>query len=730
MAAGDTVTITYSGVSGGDYVSAILLDGTTVKYHASKVTGASGTWELTLPTGLEQGKTYTLKLFSEYQNGDNQTDYASAPVTLSLRVTLPSFAVSATASPAAGGTVTSAGDYESGSTAQLTATPNAGYAFVNWTKDGTPVSTDATYSFTVTEATALVANFQLVTYTVTVTDDGNGTATADPASGNMGQEVKLTATPKPGYQFKEWQVAAGGVTITNDKFNIGTANVEVKAVFELVTYTVTVTDDGNGTASADPASGNMGQEVTLTTTPKPGYQFKEWQVVSGGVTVTDDKFTIGTADVEIKAIFELVTYTVTVTDDGNGTASADPTSGNISQEVTLTASPKPGYQFKEWQVVAGDVTITDNKFTIGTADVEIKAVFELVTYTVTVTNDGNGTASANPTSGNMGQEVALTASPKPGYQFKEWQVVSGGVMITNNKFTIGTADVEIKAVFEAITYTVTVTDDGNGTASADPTSGNMGQEVILTASPNPGYRFKEWQVAAGGVTITDNKFTIGTANVELKAVFELVTYTVTITDDGNGTASADPTSGNMGQEVKLTATPSAGYQFKEWQVAAGGVTVVDNKFTIGTADVEIKAVFEAITYTLTEGANSSWRKDSGKSLVLKVVRTPDNDACFGHFAGVEIDGKAVTDFTAVSGSTVITLKPSALNGLKTGKHTITVLFDDGKVETTVTIQAAYDSTVGTGDERQPNLWLGLMAFSVMGLAGLLVLERRRQRHGR
>ena len=165
-------------------------------------------------------------------------------------------------------------------------------------------------------------------------------------------------------------------------------------------------------------------------------------------------------------------------------------------------------------------------------------------------------------------------------------------------------------------------------------------------------------------------------------------------------------------------------------MAAGGVTVVDNKFTIGTADVEIKAVFEAITYTLTEGANSSWRKDSGKSLVLKVVRTPDNDACFGHFAGVEIDGKAVTDFTAVSGSTVITLKPSALNGLKTGKHTITVLFDDGKVETTVTIQAAYDSTVGTGDERQPNLWLGLMAFSVMGLAGLLVLERRRQRHGR
>ena len=119
--------------------------------------------------------------------------------------------------------------------------------------------------------------------------------------------------------------------------------------------------------------------------------------------------------------------------------------------------------------------------------------------------------------------MTLSATPKEGYQFKEWQVVSGGVTIADNKFVIGTENVEIKAIFEEIpasVYTVTVTTDGNGTATADPTSGEEGTEVTLSATPNEGYQFKEWQVVSGGVTIADNKFVIGTENVEIKAIFE------------------------------------------------------------------------------------------------------------------------------------------------------------------------------------------------------------------
>lgn len=64
------------------------------------------------------------------------------------------------------GTATGDGDYEEGTEITLTATANPGYEFVNWTDlDDQVVSTDAAYTFTVTEEVALIANFQKGTST-------------------------------------------------------------------------------------------------------------------------------------------------------------------------------------------------------------------------------------------------------------------------------------------------------------------------------------------------------------------------------------------------------------------------------------------------------------------------------------------------------------------------------------------------------------------------------------
>lgn len=94
---------------------------------------------------------------------------------------------------------------------------------------------------------ALVAR-QAETYAVTVTTDGNGTASADLAAAAAGTNISLSATPNTGYHFKEWQVVSGGVTIENDKFTMPDGNVEIKAIFE------------KDTAPATPAP---------TATPKP-----------------------------------------------------------------------------------------------------------------------------------------------------------------------------------------------------------------------------------------------------------------------------------------------------------------------------------------------------------------------------------------------------------------------------------------------------------------------------
>lgn len=75
-------------------------------------------------------------------------------------------------------------------------------------------------------------------------------------------------------------------------------------------------------------------------------------------------------------------------------------------------------------------------------------------------------------------------------------------------------------------------------------------------------------------------------------VTEKMVYPVTITIEGNGTAQADKVSASEGEKITLTAVADKGYHFKEWKVVSGGISIVDNGFLMGTAPVELKAVFE------------------------------------------------------------------------------------------------------------------------------------------
>ena len=161
----------------------------------------------------------------------------------------------------------------------------------------------------------------------------------------------------------------------------------------------------------------------------------------------------------------------------------------------------------------------ETKFVKGSATTE---------YTVTVSIDGSGTASASPATAAAGTEITLTAKADAGYTFKQWQVVTGGVTINDNKFTMPAGNVEVKAIFEKNAtpppaptyYSITVTKDGSGTASASPATAAAGTGITLTAKADAGYTFKQWQVVTGGVTIKDSKFTMPEGNVEVKAIFE------------------------------------------------------------------------------------------------------------------------------------------------------------------------------------------------------------------
>jgi hypothetical protein len=139
--------------------------------------------------------------------------------------------------------------------------------------------------------------------------------------------------------------------------------------------TVTVT---GGTASI--YSGVEGTVVTLTPgEAQDGMQFKEWEVTSGNVTIKDSTFIIGDDNVVIKAVLEKI-YNVSVK---GGTASTYTSAEG--KEVTLTPEKAPkGLKFKEWKVIFGNVTIKDNKFVIGTSDIDMEAVWDEAEGDVTI----------------------------------------------------------------------------------------------------------------------------------------------------------------------------------------------------------------------------------------------------------------------------------------------------------------------------------------------------------
>ncbi len=69
------------------------------------------------------------------------------------------YTISVSANPSEGGSVTGGGTYYAGQSCTVHAVANSGYTFSNWTENGSVVSFDANYTFTVDRDCILVANF-------------------------------------------------------------------------------------------------------------------------------------------------------------------------------------------------------------------------------------------------------------------------------------------------------------------------------------------------------------------------------------------------------------------------------------------------------------------------------------------------------------------------------------------------------------------------------------------
>lgn len=169
-AAGGTL---YIANSGGDTAFSLLTADTATVYIAaisSPLTGGTVTGKGSYPIGSTASLTAVANtgygFYDWTENGaqistsPNITFTATADRTLMANF-VPAHIVSTSSTPVYGGTTSGGGTYNQGMTATVVATPSTGFVFRNWTANGAPVSTSASYPFTVTADRTLVANFDL-----------------------------------------------------------------------------------------------------------------------------------------------------------------------------------------------------------------------------------------------------------------------------------------------------------------------------------------------------------------------------------------------------------------------------------------------------------------------------------------------------------------------------------------------------------------------------------------
>ena len=312
-------------------------------------------------------------------------------------------------------------------------------------------------------------------------------------------------------------------------------------------YTVEDTIDGNPgaytfTVSDPAASGETSsgiKSVTINGEPQDGPTYR-LPAPDGGNNDAGAEYTvIATDNAGNETTATVRTYrwhhVKVISPDGNGTASASPDKAVAGTEITLTATPKEDYRFKEWQVVSpAGLVITNNKFTMPDSNVEVKAIFEEDAPTAPTeptvkfnANGGGGTmADVTGVSGSYTLPACGFTEPE-GKQFKGWSTSADGSVISGTTYEVS-SDTIFYAIWESKEYSIIVT-DGKATigAGSEISKAAQGTTITLTANAAPdGKVFDKWVVESGNTTLEDansetTTFIMPDSEVSVKATYTI-----------------------------------------------------------------------------------------------------------------------------------------------------------------------------------------------------------------
>ncbi len=566
----------------------------------------------------------------------------SGPASYVAHFAINNYTITVTANPTTGGTVTGGGNYDHFATCEITATPSTGYHFVNWTLNGTEVSTSATYSFEVSGAAAYVANFELNSYEIKATANPTvgGTFTGAGTYSHF-ETCTLTALPSTGYHFVNW--IKDGAEVSTDlsiSFTVE-GDASYMANFEINNYAILVT--ANPTAGGTvTGAGNYDHFATceVTATSSTGYHFVNWTLNGAEVSTSATYSFEVSGPATYVANFELNSYVITAT--ANPTAGGTITGAgtyNHFETCTLTASANTGYTFVNWTkdgvVVSTDLSIS---FTVEGAAVYV-AHFEINNYVISVS--ANPTAGGTVTGGGNYDHFAtceITATPSTGYHFVNWTLNGTEVSTSVTYSFVVSGPATYVANFELNSYVISAT--ANPTVGGTVTGAgtyNHFETCTLTASPNMGYTFVNW--TKDGVEVSTDlsiSFMVEAA-ASYVAHFNLNSYEITATVDPlvGGTVTGAGTYNHF-ETCTLTAMPSTGYHFVNWTLEGTEISTSASYSFEVNGPASYVAHFAINNYTITVTANPT------------AGGTVTGGGNYDHFTPCEITATPVTGYHFVN----------------------------------------------------------------------------------
>ena len=556
----------------------------------------------------------------------------------------------------------------------ITAVPSTGYRVQDWTIDGKTTADTATRKTlsNLHQATTVQVRFvKLVTgITFGPTNENSEGGYISAAEANetsilgdaaigvniaAGVPIKFTAEVKPGYEIEGWYVnnvrdeeADNSETYIYPN-TISASSIYIAPKFRQVEYAIT-TGDNVTVNGRNSTTARGGESLTFTAVPPAGQNVTGWTVngeavqgSSNTLTWTVENGCLTKPNVtayHVAAQFSVGEYEVTYSQPANGTLTASVESGtqvNGGTKVTFTAEPDEGYEVAEWTVNGHSVANSSSTYTLNVTESSTVAVtFKAMVPLSAVLNGRNGniaiTANGKTiTDGyvSSGSDVTFTVTPEnTDDMVQAWQVNGSTVaQMTDTadaplSYTVQnvTADTEVSAtLIERPTYTITVTSEGSGTASAEPASVKRGGSTTVTAVPSSNsYYLKEWSVNGGAAQAASGNTLALTGirrNTTVKAVFDgAINYDVTLdvqdADTGTTVAAAangkaitpqknSPASVTRGSKVVFTATPAVEngqnkQMVAQWTVNGKVMDTISNELVIpsltGKTDVAVKFV--------------------------------------------------------------------------------------------------------------------------------------------